>query len=70
MIYDSRCLVLFYENFETNYKYTPLGKISNTAGLKETLGTDTVSVSFQTGNASETVQDSVNDNFFKNSNLE
>ncbi len=64
MIYDSRCLVLFYENFETDYKYTPLGKISNTAGSKETLGIGTVSVSFQIGNTSETVQDFVNDNSF------
>lgn len=64
MIYDDRCLVLFYEGFETNYKYTPLGKISDTAGLKEALGADMASISFQTGNTSETVQTFANDNSF------
>ena len=61
LIYDSKCLVLFYENLETRYKYTPLGKISDTAGLKEALGAGTVSVSFNINGMTDTAQTSVND---------
>ena len=62
LIYDSKCLVLFYESFETTYQYTPLGKISDTAGLKEALGTGTAAISFQTAeNTTDTVQISAND---------
>ena len=61
LIYDSKCLVLFYENLETRYKYTPLGKISDAAGLKEILGTGTVSVSFSINDMTDTAQTSVND---------
>lgn len=61
MIYDSKCLVLFYESFETSYPYTPLGKISDTAGLKEALGTGTASILFQTKNISDTAKASAND---------
>lgn len=57
LIYDSKCLVLFYESFETTYQYTPLGKISDTAGLKEALGAGTAAISFQTAeNTTDTVQ--------------
>ena len=62
LIYDSKCLVLFYESFETTYQYTPLGKISDTAGLKEALGTGTAAISFQTAeNTTDTAQTSAND---------
>lgn len=61
LIYDSKCLVLFYENFETTYQYTALGKISDTAGLKEALGAGTVTISFQTKNTTDTAQASIND---------
>lgn len=61
LIYDSKCLVLFYESFETSYQYTPLGRISDTAGLKEALGTGTVSVSFQAESTPDTTRTSEND---------
>lgn len=61
MIYDSKCLVLFYESFETSYQYTPLGKISDTTGLTEALGTGTVSITFQTESAPATAKTSAND---------
>lgn len=61
LIYDSKCLVLFYENFETTYQYTALGKISDTAGLKEALGAGTVTISFQTKNTTDMAQASAND---------
>lgn len=61
LIYDSKCLVLFYESFETTYQYTTLGKISDTTGLKEALGKDTATISFQTENTTDTAQTSAND---------
>ncbi len=61
LIYDSKCLVLFYENCETTYQYTTLGKISDTAGLKEALGTGTATISFQTENITDTAQTSASD---------
>lgn len=61
LIYDSKCLVLFYENFETTYQYTALGKISDTAGLKEALGAGTITISFQTKNTTDMAQASAND---------
>lgn len=47
MLYGSDCLVLFYESFSTSYRYTPLGRIDDPAGLSEALGTGNVQVSFQ-----------------------
>ena len=61
MIYDSKCLVLFYENIETKYKYTPLGKISDTAGLDGALGAGTVSVLFYANDMTDAAQTSAND---------
>lgn len=61
LIYDSKCLVLPYESFETTYQYTTLGKISDTAGLKEALGTGTAAISFQTENTTDAAQTSPND---------
>lgn len=44
MLYGSRCLVIFYESFSTSYTYTRLGKIENTAGLANALGSSSVTV--------------------------
>lgn len=46
MLYGADCLVIFYESFETSYRYTPLGKITDAAGLKEGLGSGSVTVNF------------------------
>lgn len=64
MVYDSKYLVLFYENFETNYKYTPLGKISDITDLKKALGTGTADVSFQAADSSSAEQTAVKDSSF------
>lgn len=47
MLYGSDCLVLFYEDFSTVYRYTPLGRVDNPAGLAGALGGGNVTVTFQ-----------------------
>ena len=47
MLYGSDCLVLFYENFHTSYRYTRLGALSDPVGLSDVLGGGTVQVTFQ-----------------------
>lgn len=47
MLYGNNCLVLFYEDLKTSYNYTRLGKVDNTQGLKEALGTGDITVKFE-----------------------
>ena len=47
MLYSNNCLVLFYENFNTSYSYTRLGKADNINGLKSALGAGSVKVKFE-----------------------
>lgn len=47
MIYQSDYLVIFYDSFDTSYTYTRLGYITDTAGLKEAVGTDNAEVTFE-----------------------
>ena len=44
MLYGSDCLVLFYKSFKTKYKYTKVGRITNTKGLKKAVGKGKVKV--------------------------
>ena len=44
MLYESDCLVIFYEDFDTPYSYTRLGKIDNVDNLKKILGKGNVNV--------------------------
>ena len=46
MLYGSDCVVLFYEGFSTGYAYTRIGTVNDPAGLKEALGQDSVTVTF------------------------
>lgn len=46
MLYEDNCIVLFYKDFETTYRYTKLGKIVDTAGLVEAVGTGNVTLIF------------------------
>lgn len=47
MLYGSDCMVLFYKDFSTSYRYTRLGSVSNPAGLAEALGRGSVEVIFR-----------------------
>lgn len=46
MLFGSSCLVIFYENFNTSYSYTRIGKINNANNLDTILGSDDVTVTF------------------------
>lgn len=47
MLWGSNTLVLFYRTFTTLYPYTRLGKIENTNGLSQALGTGNVKITFE-----------------------
>jgi hypothetical protein len=47
MLFGNNSLVLFYENFNTSYSYTRLGRIDNTSGLATALGLGKVMVKFE-----------------------
>lgn len=47
MLFGNNCLVLFYDTFETQYKYTKLGRVLDPTGLADALGTGNVTVSFE-----------------------
>lgn len=47
MLFGSDCLVLFYKDFRTSYRYTRLGGVSNPAGLAEALGRRSVEITFR-----------------------
>lgn len=47
MLFGSDCLVLFYKDFPTSYKYTPLGRVKDAQQLSDALGAGDISVTFQ-----------------------
>lgn len=47
MLYGSECIVLFYENLDTTYSYTQIGKIDNPTELADVLGNGKITVTFQ-----------------------
>ena len=54
MLYGDSCLVVFYKSFDTSYTYTKIGHIDDTSRLADTLGTGSISVSFQIEGISKT----------------
>ena len=47
MLFGNNSLVLFYENFNTSYSYTKLGRIDNISGLVTALGSGNAVVKFE-----------------------
>lgn len=45
MLYDGRYVVVFYRDFATTYRYTPLGHLDDAKGLADALGKDNVALS-------------------------
>jgi hypothetical protein len=45
MLYGSRTVVVFYNDFSTSYSYTRLGKVDDAAGFTAALGSGNVTVS-------------------------
>ena len=44
MLYESDCLVLFYQTFQSDYSYTKIGRILKPQGLKKALGSGNVKI--------------------------
>ena len=47
MIWSGNCLVLFYVTRSTSYSYIRLGRIDNTTGLREALGSGNALITFE-----------------------
>ncbi len=46
MLYGDDCVVLFYDDFNTSYRYTPLGKADNSEDIYNSVGDGDVTVTF------------------------
>lgn len=46
MLYGPQTLVLFYQRFSSNYRYTPLGKVVLPAALEQAVGHQETEVEF------------------------
>lgn len=44
MLYHDDCLVLFYDDLETSYRYTKIGSIDNPENLKNVVGKESIIV--------------------------
>jgi hypothetical protein len=47
MLYGSNTVVLFYEDLNTSFSYTRMGKIDDPTGLRNALGAGDVTVTFE-----------------------
>ena len=47
MLYGNNCLVLFYEDLNSSYSYTRLGRIDNVNGLAKAVGTGSITIKFE-----------------------
>lgn len=47
MLFGSDCLVLFYKDFATTYRYTPLGRLDSPEHLAQILGSGNITATFQ-----------------------
>ena len=58
MLYGNKCVVLFYETFNTSYSYTRIGAVDDPLGLAAALGSGNVTVRFEL--ATEVIKGDVN----------
>ncbi|KAH8587537.1 hypothetical protein B0O99DRAFT_694419 [Bisporella sp. PMI_857] len=54
MLYNSRTLVLWYEDYSSSFRYTRIGTVDNPEGLVAAVGSGTVDVGFAAGGGSST----------------
>ena len=47
MIWNSSTLVFFYKSFPTSYSYTKIGRINNTSGIADAIGSENVRIRFE-----------------------
>lgn len=47
LLWGANTLVLFYQTFQTSYRYTKIGRIENPAGLAAAVGSESVMVTFE-----------------------
>lgn len=47
MLFGDDCVVLFYESFQTPYRYTRIGRLSDATGLAEAAGRGSAQVTFE-----------------------
>lgn len=46
MLFGNNCLVLFHDDFTTNYSYTPIGHLENVENLASILGSGSITIEF------------------------
>ena len=46
MLYGSDCIVLFYKDFPTSYRYTRLGRMEHPENLEALVGEGDITVTF------------------------
>lgn len=47
MLYGNDCVVLFYKSFLTPFRYTPLGRVDDPAGLEQAAGKGSAKVTME-----------------------
>jgi len=60
-LYQSNCLVLFYKSFTTSYSYSEIGKLTNTDGLADAIGSGSVTIKWCKNSCNDDDNDSDND---------